>query len=960
MKLTPVYLDFESFWSAEHSLSKMTNIEYVTHPDTEIISIALKIGNDAPTEVFFGEDEIAKALKTVDWSRSMAIGHNMSGFDALILKWRFDITPKLWGCTLAMARSKYNASVGGSLGKLVAYFKPELEAMGISGVKDQSALVNTKGKHLKDFTREELKAMKVYNKTDTEQCAGLFKLLAKDFPPKELLQIDLTTRMLVDPQFEVDTDLLNNTLAKVQEEKSRSLQELTDMLMTKEAQVLHVLEHGHTLDKLTRTQLMSATKFSEILQARQVPIPMKESPSVPGKFIPALSKTDQSFLDLQEHSDPIVRTAVMARLEAKSTLLETRINAFLEAAKHCYGFIPMPLRYAGAATTGRWSGEIFNCMPAGHEVLTPSGWEDISTWTPDRPIMQWWPDGHMDWCEMPGKVNYPFVGDLVELKGPFVSGLFTPGHRVPRVSPSNGVVTERTAGWIAAHSGLDGVPAAGVFSGGGGSLTPEQVRLIVATSADGCESTGGIRWGFRKQRKIDRIQELLNLNGLQDVANVYDYRAQGNNHWLCILPAAATPPWLRKGFGSWILSLSRGALDAFVDELAYWDGMPHSVTGNTCFFTSKESQALWVSTAMHLSGIPARVGSRSDSKYDVYARSGKLSSTVGDYQHFEGEVYCPQVESSWFLVRYQGSIHVTGNCQNLPRIDPTKPKLTDALRNSLRAPKGYKVVTSDLSGIELRVNHFLWKVESSMALFKADPAKADLYRQFAASLYQIALADVTKSQRQIGKIAHLGLGFGAGAATFQRIAKLMGGVNMGLEEATAVTDAWRSEYAPIKQGWRTCHDALKAISQGVEVDIDPWGLCKTGKDHIALPSGRKIWYPNLHVETTFDVSKGENKKEWVYGEGRNRARIYAGKVDENIVQALARDVLAEVVERMWKRHKIKPALLVHDEVVLVVREEQADEARDQLDSIMREPTSWWPELIKWSESDMGDTYGETH
>lgn len=654
MKITPVFLDFESYWAVDHTLSRMTNIEYVMHPDTEIISLAMKVGYSSATMVYFGDAEIRKALSMVDWSKSMAIGHNMSGFDALILAWRFGINPAMWGCTLAMARSKYNANVGGSLGKLVAHFRDELESSGISGKKDNTALVNTKGKHLKDFTKEEIKAMAEYNKDDTEQCAGLFKILAKETPPKELLQIDLTTRMLTEPQFEVDTKLLRDTLVEVQAEKLRSLKELTDLLGSTEEQVAYVLETGQQMEEFTKTQLMSSAKFAALLERRGVEVPMKASPSDPAKLIPALSKTDQAFLDLQEHDDHVVAAAARARLEAKSTLLETRIGKFLEASARVKGMLPMPLRYAGATTTGRWSGEIFNP-------------------------------------------------------------------------------------------------------------------------------------------------------------------------------------------------------------------------------------------------------------------------------------------------------------QNLPRIDPTKPKLSDCLRNALKAPDGYTVVTSDLSGIELRVNHFLWKVQSSMDLFEMDPAKADLYKEFAAKLYGVGKSDVTKAQRQIGKIAHLGLGFGAGPATFQRIAKMMGGVDMELEEAQKVTASWREEYSDIVTGWKTCHKALTAIYNGVEEAIDPWGLCTTGKDHIKLPSGRKIWYPGLHIEKGSD-----GKSEWWYGEGRNRARIYAGKVDENIVQALARDVIADVVQTMYRKHGIKPALLVHDEYVLVIKESRGEEIRAKLDEVMRAPTAWWPELIKWSESDIGGTYGAAH
>ena len=83
-------------------LFRSSPIEYVMHPDTEIISVAIKINNDA-TLVYFGE-EIAPALRAIDWSQSIAVGHNMAGFDALILSYKYGVNPKLWACTAAMAR----------------------------------------------------------------------------------------------------------------------------------------------------------------------------------------------------------------------------------------------------------------------------------------------------------------------------------------------------------------------------------------------------------------------------------------------------------------------------------------------------------------------------------------------------------------------------------------------------------------------------------------------------------------------------------------------------------------------------------------------------------------------------------------------------------------------------------------------------------------------------------------
>jgi len=158
--VTPIVLDFETFWSQTHSLTKIHPVEYVMHPETEIQSVAIKVSNDEPF-VLFGEKAIQNWVDATDFSDAMLIGHNMSGFDAMICAWRFGIKPKAWGCTLAMARALgFAKTVGGSLKKVAAALhvgeKLELEA------------TNTKGKKLADFSEEEIEAMTAYNIVDTE------------------------------------------------------------------------------------------------------------------------------------------------------------------------------------------------------------------------------------------------------------------------------------------------------------------------------------------------------------------------------------------------------------------------------------------------------------------------------------------------------------------------------------------------------------------------------------------------------------------------------------------------------------------------------------------------------------------------------------------------------------------------------------------------------------------------
>jgi len=98
--------------------------------------------------------------------------------------------------------------------------------------------------------------------------------------------------------------------------------------------------------------------------------------------------------------------------------------------------------------------------------------------------------------------------------------------------------------------------------------------------------------------------------------------------------------------------------------------------------------------------------------------------------------------------------------------------------------------------------------------------------------------------------------------------------------------------------------------------------------------------------------------EFVYGHGRNKARIYAGKIDENIVQHLARCVIADNALTVQQITGLNPALMVHDELVYVVPEDDAVRILDVVQQVMRTPPVWWPELITWSEGDIADTYGD--
>ena len=347
-----VTLDLETFWSTEHTLKKMNPFDYVMHPETELISMAIQLNDGEPVCVF-GESNIRALVNAVNWSDTFVIGHNMSAFDALVLAWRLDVHPKMWGCTLAMARPIHAKTTGLSLAKLVEHY-------GI-GKKDNTALVDTRGKKLKDFTPAERAAMGKYNKEDTSQCFKLFKKLRPHFNTKELWHINAKIRALVEPTLELDVPMLEKALAEERAHKRAAILELGHMFASQVMPVgdLDAVSEDYLVERV-RATLASAPMFSKVLESRGVPVPMKPSPTNPENMIPALAKTDEGFIALQEHDDEIVATAASARLAVKSTLAETRMQAFIDAARYTGGKWPVTTHYCGADTTGRATGWHYN------------------------------------------------------------------------------------------------------------------------------------------------------------------------------------------------------------------------------------------------------------------------------------------------------------------------------------------------------------------------------------------------------------------------------------------------------------------------------------------------------------------------------------------------------------------------------------------------------------------------
>jgi DNA polymerase I-like protein with 3'-5' exonuclease and polymerase domains len=315
-----ITIDFETFYSQDFSLSKMTTEEYVRDPRFEVIGVSVKV-NDEATEWASGTHEQLKDyFNGFDWKDSMVLAHNTM-FDGAILSWLFDIHPRVWADTLCISRAVHGVEVGGSLKALAERYQ-----IGAKGTE----VLDAKGKRRLDFTDEELDKYGDYCINDVELTYKLFGIMGKKFPRQELKIIDLTLRMFIEPMLDLDLGLLEQHLEDTKELKDKLL-----------------LDAG-----VDKKGLMSNPKFAGLLEILGVVPPMKTSLTT-GKETFAFAKSDEGFKALLEHEDVRVQTLVNARLGNKSTLEETRTQRFIDIAKR--GLLPVPVKYY-AAHTGRWGG----------------------------------------------------------------------------------------------------------------------------------------------------------------------------------------------------------------------------------------------------------------------------------------------------------------------------------------------------------------------------------------------------------------------------------------------------------------------------------------------------------------------------------------------------------------------------------------------------------------------------
>ena len=287
--------------------------------------------------------------------------------------------------------------------------------------------------------------------------------------------------------------------------------------------------------------------------------------------------------------------------------------------------------------------------------------------------------------------------------------------------------------------------------------------------------------------------------------------------------------------------------------------------------------------------------------------------------------------------------------------------LSQLIRTAFIPSEGHKFVVADFSAIEARVIAWLADERWRMETFAAG---GDIYCASASQMFGVPVEKhgVNGHLRQKGKVAELALGYQGGTGALEA----MGALNMGLsvEELPDIVEKWREASPNIVKLWRRVETAaLDAMTEGTVADVGKgvWIARKTdlisGLDFlvVGLPSGRCLYYASPRTKTNkFNKSAvhymdvNQTSRKWC------ETSTYGGRMTENIVQAIARDCLAETLLRLNERYPASPVVMhIHDEVVM---DAEPDVSVDEICDVMAEPIAWAPGLVLKAAGFEGDYY----
>ena len=300
---------------------------------------------------------------------------------------------------------------------------------------------------------------------------------------------------------------------------------------------------------------------------------------------------------------------------------------------------------------------------------------------------------------------------------------------------------------------------------------------------------------------------------------------------------------------------------------------------------------------------------------------------------------------------YARKLVKAGNYEGVKALYGNVPDtLSQLIRTAFIPSEGHKFVVADFSAIEARVIAWLAEEQWVNEVFATH---GKIYEATASQMFGVPVEKIVKgnpeySLRQKGKVATLALGYQGGPQALVS----QGALRMGLteEELPEIVDRWRQANPRIVDLWHQVGNAALAVMEsaqpqavhGLVFALEGDLLYGQSFLTVRLPSGRKLFYPKPFLkENQFGrpavhyYTVGQQTRKWEV------ASTYGGKMVENIVQAIARDCLAETLKRIDERG-LQVVFHVHDEVII---DAPMGTTVEEICTLMAEPIPWAPGLI---------------
>lgn len=884
-----ITLDFETRWSNEYTLRKMTTEEYVRDARFYSHMLGCKVNNEPAFTV--AHDEIPRLLADLQLENKAVVAFNAQ-FDGFILSEKYNVRPGFWLDPLHMSYFFYPETFGLKSRSLKAL----LELYNLPPKGDE--LAQTIGCEF--LTGDLYKRIAKYCENDVEQTHALLQAMLSTgtMPWKELQLVDMTIRLYTEPSLTLDKSALEAELLSFRERRENTYKQFG----------ISNVEDGVKMLRKNDT-------FAELLTAFGVTPEMKPSPRTPGKMNYAFAKTDDFMQELLEHENERVAMLADLKLNANSSILETRLQRMVGIAER--GTMPVATIYS-KARTGRWGGsEKLNPQnfkkgsamrtaieaPAGKliGVADSSNIEArmLATWAGQTDLILQFAnkeDAYLKFAievyQRPlNKKDNPlerFVGKTCIAEGTLV--LSHQGWKPIEAITTDDLLWDGQE-WVC-HQGLVNNGIKPTLNLCGAWLTPDH---LILSGTQWLETQSVLTDESILCRALDTGAENLPLQ-----ATLLGQEAVSARCWLNATVMNQNTESISK-----ISKILRALGVRFaLRKLQALNGIGH--TAKRCLTMPTELG--------YLTGLPQRLAAA------IPQLAASISTTAdAELKYATSGAQIAQL----FLGTFKRL--VGGITRRLKWIELTRMETTNR-----RIYGSYHEATISKTN------------EKSKTLKRV----FDILNSGSRNRFTI----LTNAGPLVVHNCILGLGYGTGANKLQHTLHVgQGGISVDLDiqSCVSIVQKYRNLNANIVELWERVGYALETVmvSGGDPITVGHNGIDVVFlQGAVLLPSGRVLQYPNLHWEDGVD-DRGRLRRELKYGYGRFAGtRIYKTKLVENIVQALARDVVAyQLLEAATIVDKM--AMFTHDELVFIHNESTIHEVFDRVIEIMSRPPQPWANMI---------------